>query len=171
MHESALIAVLAAAAGGDAVEQAQNASIGAHAIVVAVTSIVVSVCALLHYELLNALSHWLSQRERGPHRRRVLFAIFGVLSVHVVEIWIFGLVSAALLLVPQFGLMIGSIGGGVFDQVYLSAATFTTMGTADTHIVGPLRFFNGTEALTGLVLIGWSASFTYLEMGRYWRDH
>lgn len=27
----------------------------------------------------------------------------------------------------------------------------------------------GTEALTGFVLIGWSASFTYLEMEKFWR--
>jgi hypothetical protein len=27
----------------------------------------------------------------------------------------------------------------------------------------------GTMALTGLVMITWSASFTYLEMARFWR--
>jgi len=28
----------------------------------------------------------------------------------------------------------------------------------------------GIEGVTGLLLITWSASFTYLEMVRYWRD-
>jgi hypothetical protein len=31
-----------------------------------------------------------------------------------------------------------------------------------------MRFMAGVEGLVGLVLIGWSASFTYLEMQRYW---
>lgn len=171
MHVTELTAILIATVSDVDATPAQNASVAAHVAVVIVTSIIVSVCALLHYEVLNALSHWLSRRDLGPHRRRVLFAIFGVLTVHVLEIWIFGLASAALLQFPQLGIVVGSISPGVFDQVYLSAAAYTTMGTSDTHIIGPLRFFNGTEALTGLVLISWSASFTYLEMGRYWRDH
>ena len=29
----------------------------------------------------------------------------------------------------------------------------------------------GVEALNGLLLIGWSASFTYLAMERYWPMH
>ncbi len=36
-------------------------------------------------------------------------------------------------------------------------------------LAGPIRFIGGTMALTGLVLITWSASFTFLEMERFWR--
>jgi len=32
-----------------------------------------------------------------------------------------------------------------------------------------LRFLSGTTAITGFVMIGWSASFTFLEMQRFWR--
>jgi hypothetical protein len=28
----------------------------------------------------------------------------------------------------------------------------------------------GVEALTGLLMISWTASFTYLEMNRYWTN-
>jgi hypothetical protein len=31
-----------------------------------------------------------------------------------------------------------------------------------------VRFLAGMEALSGFVLITWSASFTFLEMQRYW---
>ena len=48
--------------------------------------------------------------------------------------------------------------------------TFSTVGSADVYLVGPVRFLSGTEALAGLVLITWSASFTFLEMQRFWRD-
>jgi hypothetical protein len=34
--------------------------------------------------------------------------------------------------------------------------------------VGPIRFLTGMEAVGGLLLITWSASFTFIEMQRYW---
>ena len=46
--------------------------------------------------------------------------------------------------------------------------SYTTVGFGDVTPVGPIRFMAATEALTGLVLITWSASFTYLEMERFW---
>ena len=33
--------------------------------------------------------------------------------------------------------------------------------------VGAIRFLVGTEALTGFVLVTWSASFTFVEMQRF----
>ena len=34
--------------------------------------------------------------------------------------------------------------------------------------VGPVRLVAGAEALNGLLLIGWSASYAYLAMERFW---
>jgi hypothetical protein len=36
------------------------------------------------------------------------------------------------------------------------------------HPSGTVRLIAGLEALNGLVLIGWSASFTYLTMEKVW---
>ncbi|MBM3373365.1 MAG: two pore domain potassium channel family protein, partial [Betaproteobacteria bacterium] len=44
------------------------------------------------------------------------------------------------------------------------------VGFGDVVPVGTIRFVAGMEALTGFLMIGWSASFTYLEMERFWRD-
>jgi hypothetical protein len=33
---------------------------------------------------------------------------------------------------------------------------------------GYLRYLTGVEALTGLILITWSASFLFIEMQKYW---
>ena len=136
--------------------------------VVAVTAVAVCLCVLLHYEMLSGMSRWLV-RLRHQKRRRVLFCIFGVLSVHIAEIWVFGLTFAILLLWPQFGSVQG-VSGNVLDHVYISAMTFTTVGAGGVVVSGPVRFLAGTEALAGLVLITWSASFTYLEMQRFWPD-
>ena len=141
---------------------------GVDTIVVVATVAVVCICVLLHYEVLSALSLWLARRQ-GQRRRRVLFAIAGMLSAHIAEIWVFALAATLLLLEPRFGVASG-IESDLLDQVYLSAMTFTTVGIADARVSGPIRFLNGTEALTGLVLITWSASFTFLEMERFWRE-
>lgn len=57
-----------------------------------------------------------------------------------------------------------------FDFVYYSAMVYTTVGFGDLIPAGPIRMMTGTEALAGLALITWSASFTYLQMQRVWRD-
>jgi hypothetical protein len=55
------------------------------------------------------------------------------------------------------------------DFVYFSAMTYSTVGFGDAVPVGPIRFLAGMEALTGFVMITWSASYTFLEMQRDWR--
>jgi len=143
-------------------------ALAVEAIVVVATGIVVCACVMLHYEALSWLSSWLAHL-KTRHRRRVVFGILGVLGVHIAEIWIFACVAALLLLSRSFGDVYG-ITSGLLDQVYLSAMTFTTVGAGNVYLTGPIRFLVGTEALCGLVLITWSASFTYLEMQRFWRD-
>jgi hypothetical protein len=137
--------------------------------VVGATALIVGLCVLLHYEGLSLLSRGLA-RLHGKARRHVLRGIFGVLLLHVLEIWVFGLALYALLLIdPRFGQIHGIDLRSVFDYVYFSAVTYSTVGFGDVIPTGPLRFLVGTEALTGFVLITWSASFTYLEMQRYWK--
>ena len=57
-----------------------------------------------------------------------------------------------------------------FDYVYYSAMVYTTVGFGDLVPEGPIRMISSTQALTGLSLITWTASFTYLQMQRVWRD-
>ena len=143
----------------------------ANAIVVLATGLAVCAAVLLHYEGLNLLSRWLTRRHASQRRRRVLHGIFGVLALHVAEIWIFGLTVWGLLQLPGTGSVAGAHALGLLDAVYLASATYTTLGFGDLTPVGPIRFLAGTMALTGFVLVTWSASFTYLEMSRDWREH
>ena len=71
---------------------------------------------------------------------------------------------------PQAGSILGEHGvENLFDAVYLSATTFTTLGFGDLAPIGAIRLVSGMEALIGFLLITWSASFTFLEMSRLWR--
>ena len=137
--------------------------------VVGGTLAAVVLSVLTHYEGLSLTSRGLARLAGGQRRVKVLYGIASVLALHVAEIWIFGLMIWALLQWPACG----SLGPGVhhlFDYIYFSAATFTTVGFGDIAPVGPVRFVSGTEALTGFVLVTWSASFTFLEMEQFWRS-
>ena len=55
------------------------------------------------------------------------------------------------------------------DVFYFSITTYTTLGIGDLFPHGAIRIVSGMEALNGLVMVGWTASFTYLKMERYWQ--
>ncbi len=139
----------------------------ANCTVVAATAAAVCICVLLHYEGLLVTSRALAKLS-APRRAKVLYGIGSLLVLHIAEIWVFAVALWFLLLIPECG-SISPQALHIFDYVYFSAITFTTVGFGDLVPHGPIRFLSGMEALTGLVLITWSASFTYLEMERFWR--
>ena len=141
----------------------------ANGVVVVATIAVVCLCALVHYEGLSLMARDLARRPDHQPRRKVLYGIFGILVLHILEICMFGMTYWALLLWPDTGSVTSALPAGLLDSIYLSAMTYTTVGLGDMAPEGPIRFLSGTEALTGFVMITWSASFTYLEMERFWR--
>ncbi len=141
-----------------------------HLLVVTATLLTVALCVLLHYEVSMALSRRMERSTRSQ-RQRFLTLIFGLLGSHIAEIWAFAAAMDLLLSVPGTGEVIGIDAPGFLDFVYLSAINFTTLGYGDMVPGGPIRFVMGTEALTGFMLITWSASLTFLEMQKHWRTH
>ena len=135
--------------------------------VVAATVVAVILSILTHYEGLIGLSRALATKVR--HQRvNVLYTILSMLVLHVVEIWIFGFTLWSLMQWPACGALSART-PPFLDAVYFSAVTYTTVGYGDMIPVGAVRFLAGTESLVGLMLITWSASFTYLEMDRFWK--
>ena len=141
----------------------------ANAVVLGATLVAVAVCVLVQYEGLVMLQRGLAGLHTRHQRVKVLYVIMTVLFLHVIEIWVFGLTLWLLQQWPAFGHIAGQSELHIYDAIYFSAVTFSTVGYGDIAPVGPIRLLAGTEALVGLVLITWSASFTYLEMERYWR--
>jgi type IV secretory pathway TrbD component len=140
----------------------------ANCTVIAATIAAICLSVLVHYEGLIFTSRRIASLG-GRRRTKILYGIASVLILHVCEIWIFGLILWLLLQWPACG-SLRPAAEHLFDVIYFSAITFTTVGFGDLAPVGPIRFMSGTEALTGFVLITWSASFTYLEMERFWRN-
>jgi hypothetical protein len=105
-----------------------------------------------------------------PRRAQILVVIGGVFLAHLVEVTLYAFAYYAVQTWMGLGRIDGEIEGGILDFFYFSITTYTTLGVGDVHPRGPLRLIAGVESLNGLVLIGWSASFTYLEMARFWED-
>jgi hypothetical protein len=143
----------------------------AHLLVAAVAFVVTALVVLIHYEGVHWLARRYSRRAPKHDRGAMLQIIFALLGLHIVEIWCYGLAYWGLIQVPGTGFLHGNPGADtVFDAIYLSAITFSTVGFGDLAPVGAIRLVSGMESLTGLLLITWSASFTYLEMSRLWRE-
>lgn len=131
------------------------------------TMSLIVVCVVLHYEVMVWLSEAL-ERLKSLRRMRMVLVILGAMGTHLTEIWIFAVGFYLLDQIHPGEVLQGNISGGLLDIVYFSGVTFTTIGYGDVVPIGPARFMAAMEALTGLVLIAWSASFTYVEMGRFW---
>jgi len=132
-------------------------------------------CVIIHYEGLHAFACWDAFKWKIP-RVRIAILICGQFILHFIEICIFA--AGLILLVEYFGY--GALVNVVCDAdprfnlttfadyVYYSSFAYTTLGIGEIIPIGPVRFLTGMEAVGGLLLITWSASFTYIEMRRYW---
>ena len=60
---------------------------------------------------------------------------------------------------PDQNLFGGNLSGNFLDFFYYSINCYTTLGTGDIFANGPMRIATGLEALIGLVLIAWTATF------------
>ena len=136
------------------------------AVILAVSLVMAS--AFIHYEFLWRLNRLLPRLRLFPRRAAVLVAVLGAFASHFCQITLF----ACVYYVIQMGGG-GNLGGGT-DQfsfhtlLYFSTESYTSLGFGDIYPLKSLRLLVGVESITGLLMISWTASFTFLEMQRYW---
>ena len=129
------------------------------------TIVAIVFVVILHYEVLTYLSerHF---RRTWPSRLLLPIGVLVVIFTHVIEVWVFGITYFLLFSHGGVGEILGNFDYEILDCVYFSFVNYTTLGYGDLVPEGYVRFLAGTESLVGLVLIAWSASFTYLQMQR-----
>ena len=121
----------------------------------------------IHYEVLSATFAGLP-RLGVPPRLRILVAMAAIFGAHLAEITLYAVAFYGMERL-QLGSIGGDFNGAWLDYFYFSTTSYTTMGVGDVAPHGLLRLVAGLEGLNGFVLIGWSASFTYVTMEAYWR--
>ena len=123
----------------------------------------------IHYEALRLLD-WSVRRLEGLHRLRIVFIVLGCFAAHILEIVIFAAVTQYSATSLEIGAIKGATGNDFPDYLHLSMQSYTSLGLGDVYPIGNLRLLVGVEALLGLMMITWSASFTFLEMKNLWDD-
>ena len=131
------------------------------------TLVLLIATVVAHYELLRLLSSTLPSLSIRS-RAKVMAVVFSTFVMHAVEIALYG--AGFFLLARAAG--VGGLGAvrppSLLTCMYFSAETFTSLGFGDIIPTGPLRLLAGAEALNGLLLIGWSASYIFISMERFW---
>ena len=121
----------------------------------------------IHYEALGLATRWL------PHlaalrRARVALVVAVALVAHLVEAGLFG-VAFHWMVQQGHGELLGAT-SGLQDALYFSLVCYSSLGFGDIIATGAIRILSSIEAVTGLVMIGWTASFTYVQMEDYWQS-
>lgn len=136
-------------------------------VVLFICAFLVITTTFLHYEVLGLLNAQLPNLP-VPTRVKVALVILAAFVAHAVEITIY---ASAYFITENWldvGVMQSTMPVTFFACLCFSAEAFTSLGFGDITPIGPIRLLGGVEALNGLLLIAWSASFTYLSMERFW---
>jgi hypothetical protein len=133
-------------------------------------SVLVLLAIGIHYEALRmAASYLLPRMQIVSRRAHVVVGVVACMAAHTIEIWGF---AAAYWVMGWIGLNMGfsdNYRRSFLDYLNFSAESYTSLGIGDADMLNPyMRLLAGIEALTGLVLITWSTSFTYFVMAQYW---
>jgi uncharacterized protein YhhL (DUF1145 family) len=126
----------------------------------------IALTTLIHFEILSSLNTRLPALSI-PSRSKLLIVIFGAFAARTLEIALYGFVLYGLIHFTGAGSLSGIGSSSLENCLYFSAETFSSLGFGDLIPNGPIRLLAGTEALNGLPLIGWSASYAYLAMERF----
>ena len=137
--------------------------------IIAITTSLALIVAttLIHFGVLQQTSRLLVRC--GPPRPALsLIAVSGAVVAHLIEVGLYAAAYYALTHLVPVGDVQGIRAADAMDFFYYSTVMYTSLGLGDAFPIGHLRFISSIEALNGLLLIGWSTSFTFLAMRSYW---
>jgi len=126
-------------------------------------SLLAGFCVLLHFVGLSAIAA-VSRRylkplhaheQLRPQAFVVMVTVNALIALHSIEIWAYAFVYDRLNPALSFD-----------EALYFSISTYTTLGYGDIVLSHEWRIFGATEAMIGLLLIGWSTAFLVAVSGR-----
>lgn len=131
------------------------------------TSVTTVLTILVHYEALRFVHYWHNHRIGGV-RIKVVAGVFILFAAHSLEVWMF----AVTLCIARDWLGLGTL-TGEFDEswrdyLYFSVVTYASVGYGDIRPHGDIRTICGFEALTGIMMMAWSAAYTVFRLQDHW---
>jgi ion channel len=117
-------------------------------------------CVTIHAAGVSSALRWLTSRPSPPPRfwpwtvRFILVAGWMVV-LHLAEITVWA-----------FFYVWKDAWGDLASALYFSAVTYTTTGYGDLVLPPPWRLVGGVEALTGILMCGWSTGFFFAIVSR-----
>jgi hypothetical protein len=127
----------------------------------------VAICFVFHFSVLLWLSK-VTPLMTVKTTTQVLVIVLCLFVAHLVEIGLYAAVYAGSVNWLALGEFQGDTVADAMSYLYYSGVIYTTLGLGDIEPAGHIRFITATQALNGFLLITWSASFTFLAMGRLW---
>jgi len=138
--------------------------------IIVTTLLLALTTVIIHNECLIGIRNSLHNTVIQSHRWIVGTTVVFLLIAHVLEICLFGVGYYVMENHFHNGQIMGENSDGVIATLYFSFASYTTLGIGDLFPTGAIRLLAGFEGLLGLLMIGWSASFLYLEMRSLWTN-
>jgi len=133
------------------------------------TSVITLLTILVHYEAIRLVHRW-SGNAWGGVRLRIVGGVFALFAAHSLEIWMF----AAGIFISKNYLGLGGLEGAfdetLADYLYISVVTYAAVGYGDIWPVGFVRIMCGFEALTGILMMAWSAAYTVFRLQEIWME-
>lgn len=136
-------------------------------VTIAIAVLLLASTRAVHYEVLRITSARMSHLRLAP-RMRIIFMLTAALFSHLVHVLTYAIAFHFLEKWAALGTIEGPAGHDFADAFYFSITSYTTLGIGDLYPTGELRLLSGLEALNGLVMVGWTASMTYLYTEKFW---
>ena len=129
-----------------------------------IASVLLALCVVIHAGGVTWAFRQVRRLEAPGQRMLVEIRLFIVVAawivfLHVTEISMWALVYAG-----------GGAIAGLQTAAYFSAVTYTTTGYGDVLLPDEWRIVGAIEALTGILMCGWSTGFFFAVVSRMYAD-
>ena len=126
----------------------------------------IAVCVVIHGMGLFTIQRILSGERMTERFERLrplsvtgavftLIAVFAIIFIHFVEIWLFAFLYDYLGALHSFS-----------EALYFSTISYATIGYSDASIHDEWRMVAALEGVVGIILLGWSTAFFVRILGR-----
>lgn len=131
-------------------------------------TVLIILCVINHALCLELLLRRL--KDHGPkwdirypiygHVVIMIVVVLGLFMTHTIEAWIWAF----------FFWLVGET-ASLGEAVYFSTVTFTTLGYGDVILSKDWRITSSLQAVSGILLFGWSTAFLVNVRAFFWRKH